>query len=52
MKPRVEGLLLDTGFNGASLRAGGVGEIHLQSSLTEQININTLETILITDFHG
>jgi hypothetical protein len=48
MKPRVEGLLLDTGFNGASLRAGGVGEIHLQSSLTEQININTLETILIT----
>ncbi len=47
MKPRVEGLQLDTGFDSASLRAGGVGEIHLQSSLTEHININTLETILI-----
>lgn len=48
MKPRVEGLQQDPGFDGAALQEGGIGESHIHSSINDKdININVLETLLI-----
>lgn len=49
MKPRVEGLQQAPGFDGASLREGGMGEIHVQTSLNDKaFNASILETTLIS----
>ena len=40
MKPSVQGLQKASGFNGEALQLGGVGEVHVHSSLANK-KINT-----------